>query len=176
MTKRAAMMLVFATSVASAQPPSMVELAPPRKTPFDRGRFGLGLGAGSTSAFGQRYYFVAGRAGYFVLDGVELELGGVVQWGDGPSIGRVTPGVRYVVQPLVGHFPLIPYVGVFYSHWFVGGGDAYPDQDSIGTRGGVLYVSGSIVLGLGIAYEHVVSTCAMDCSAIYPDLTISIAL
>jgi hypothetical protein len=63
---------------------------------------------------------------------------------------------------------------VFYSHWFIG--DAYSDQDAVGTRGGLLYVSGSVVLGLGVAYERIVSECTMDCSSVYPDFTLSIAL
>jgi hypothetical protein len=75
-----------------------------RKTPFDRGRFGLSFGAGSQTAFGARYFAVGGGAGYYVLDGVELGLGAQHQWGDGPSISRVTPSLRYVVQPLVGKF------------------------------------------------------------------------
>ena len=68
---------------------------------------------------------------------------------------------------------MVPYVAVFYTHWFVG--DAYGDVDALGTRGGLLYVSGSTALGLGVAYEHLVSECTMDCSSVYPDITISIA-
>lgn len=167
----AAILLAAATAHADS---ALGEAEPPRRTPFDQGRFGLSFGAGSTTAFGGRYFVIGGGGGYFVLDGLELGLAAAHQWGDGPSITRLTPAVRYVVQPLVGKFPLVPYAGVFYSHWFIG--DAYADQDAIGTRGGLLYVSGSVVLGLGIAYEHIVSECTMDCDAIYPDLTISIAL
>jgi hypothetical protein len=149
--------------------------APPRpRTPFDRGRFGLTAGAGTTSAFGERYFAIAAGASYYVLDGVGVGLGTQVQWGDGPTIFRTTPELRYVAQPLVGHWPVIPYVGVFYTHWFVG--DRIADVDAIGTRGGLLYVSGSVVLGLGVAYEHLVSPCTMNCSAVYPDITLSIAL
>ena len=176
--KRAALVLAGMTSVAYAQPGAGPdpEPEPARKTPFDRGRFGLSVGAGTTSAFGERYFSIAAAASYFVLDGVGIDLGSQVQWGDGPTIARTTPGLRYVAQPLVGVSPVIPYVGVFYSHWFVG--DAYVDIDAVGTRGGLLYVSGSVVLGLGVAYERIVSDCdsaMMNCSAVYPDLTIAIA-
>jgi len=160
---------------AQTNPVTAEEAEPPKpRTPFDRGRFGLSAGAGTTSVFDQRYFGIGVAAGYFVLDGVAIDLGTEVQWGDGPTILRTRPGLRYVAQPLVGKWPLIPYVAGYYTHWFVG--DAIADVDAVGTRGGLLYVSGSLVLGLGVGYEHLVSECTMDCSSVYPDLTISIAL
>jgi hypothetical protein len=159
-------------SVAHADPAE--DEAPRRRTPFDQGRFGFSAGAGTQSAFGERYFGISAGATYFVLDGVGVGLGGEFQWGDGPNIARLTPELRYVAQPLVGKWPLVPYTGVFYSHWFIG--DMVQDQDAVGARGGLLYVSGSIVLGLGIAFERIVSECTDDCSAVYPDLTIAVAL
>jgi hypothetical protein len=157
--------------------PAVPEPEPKRRTPFDQGRFSLTAGAGTSSALGQRYFGIGAGAMYFALDGVGIGLGTQVQWGDGPTILRTTPELRYVAQPLVGRWPLIPYAGVFYTHWFIG--DAFIDVDAVGTRGGLLYVSGSVVLGLGVAYEHLVSECdamTMDCSSVYPDITISVAL
>jgi hypothetical protein len=169
-----ALVVLLAGARAHAQSAPDPDALPPRpRTPFDRGRFNLS-GAGTTSAFGERYYAIGLGATYYVLDGVGLGLWTQVQWGDGPTIFRTTPDLRYVAQPLVGRWPLVPYAGVFYTHWFVG--SRIDDVDAIGTRGGLLYVSGSMVLGLGIAYEHLVSTCSMDCDAVYPDITISIAL
>jgi hypothetical protein len=144
-----------------------------RRTPFDRGRFSLSAGAGTTSAFGERHIAIGGSVGYFVLDGLALGLALQHQFGD-PSISLVSPELRYVAQPLVGRSPVVPYVGVFYSHWFVG--EPFLDIDAVGTRGGLLYVSGRLILGLGVAYERVVSECTMDCDLIYPDLTLAIAL
>ncbi|HTL34936.1 MAG TPA: hypothetical protein VL326_17525 [Kofleriaceae bacterium] len=175
MIRAFAMLLLFA-AVAHADPDPAApieEPAPRRPTPFDQGKFGFSAGAGSQTVLGGRYFGIAAGGSYFVLDGLALDLGAEFQWGDGPNIARLTPEVRYVVQPLVGKFPLIPYAAVFYSHWFIG--ESFIDQDAVGTRGGLLYVSGSLVLGLGVAYEHIVSTCDMDCSAIYPDLTIAIS-
>jgi hypothetical protein len=148
--------------------------APVRRTPFDRGRIGLSVGGGTTSAFGHPYYAIGGGVGYFVLDGVELGASGLVQFGSDPSIEKLSPSLRYVAQPLVGKTPIIPYVGAFYTHWFVGG--SYSDVDTVGGRLGGLYVSGQIVLGLGVAYEKIVSSCMMDCDSVYPDFTISLAL
>jgi len=120
-------------------------------------------------------HFALGAAvGYFVLDGVEVGLGGLYQFGDGPSISKLTPSLRYIAQPLVGRSPVIPYVGAFYNHWFIG--DGLADVDTLGGRGGLVYVSGQLVLGLGVVYERVISECVMDCSSVYPDFTISLAL
>jgi hypothetical protein len=148
--------------------------APARRTPFDRGRFGLSLGGGTTSAFGHPYYAIGGGLGYYVLDGVEIAASGLVQFGSSPNIEKVSPSLRYVAQPLVGKSPIIPYVGTFYTHWFVGGG--FGDVDTIGGRVGGLYVSGQIILGLGLAYERIESACTMNCDAFYPDFTIAFAL
>jgi hypothetical protein len=144
----------------------------PRGTPFDRGRVALRLGVGSQSALGHRYFVAGGGAGYYVLDGLELDLDGTVYLGDGPSIRAITPGARYVAQPLVGKWPVIPYGGVFYTHWFLG--EPYEDFDTIGARTGVVYLSGRFLLGIGIAYSHVLSDCAANCDQVYPDLSIGV--
>ena len=177
---RALALVALMTAVASAQPTAApgaqpgVQPEPELRTPFDQGRFGLSGGGGAGTAFGERYYAIALGASYFVLDGVGVGLASQVQWGNGPTITRVTPELRYVAQPLVGRWPLIPYAGVFYSHWFIS--SVYADVDAIGTRGGLLYLSGSIIVGLGIAYEHLVSECSTDCSSVYPDITIGFSL
>jgi hypothetical protein len=144
-----------------------------RETPFDRGRMNLGVGGGSTQAFGERYFGLGAGFGYFVLDGLELGVSALYQFGDGPSISKVAPQIRYVAQPLVGKWPLIPYVGTFYTHWFIG--ESFADVDAVGARGGLLYVSGHVLLGLGVAVEKTVSECVEDCTTAYPDLTISLA-
>ena len=148
---------------------------PKEPTPFDRGRMSLSAGGGTTSNFGERYFAIGASFSYFVLDGLAVGIGGVHQFGDGPSISKVSPEVRYVAQPLVGKWPLIPYVGVFYNHWFIG--DGYADVDAIGGRSGLLYISGHLLLGLGVAVERTVSECPdNDCVTVYPDLTISLSL
>ena len=150
------------------------EAPPPRRTPFDRGRFALSLGGGTQDFLGNHYYVVGGGVGYYVLDGVGIHLSGLVELGASPFIGKLSPELRYVAQPLVGVWPVVPYVGAFYNHWFISG--AYDDVDTIGAHAGLLYVSGQVILGLGVAVEHTVSTCTTDCNQVYPDLTISLAL
>jgi hypothetical protein len=168
--------IAIVVAIALAAAPAFADDAeePVRKTPFDQGRVSLTAGGGTTSAFGHPYYAIGAGAGFFVLDGVELGASGLVQFGSDPSIEKLSPSLRYVAQPLVGKTPIIPYVGTFYTHWFVGGG--FSDVDTVGGRIGGLYVSGNVILGLGVAYEKIVSQCTMNCDAIYPDLTIALAL
>ena len=158
--------LVLVASLAAALPAHA-------DTPFDRGKLGLSLAVGRQQAFDTSYIVAGAGVSYFVLDGLAVGLAAQHDFGNGPSIDLVSPSLRYVAQPLVGAWPLIPYVGAFYDHEFVGG---MPDLDGVGARAGLLYVSGRAVLGLGIAVERTISTCAVDCTTVYPDVTIGIAL
>lgn len=150
------------------------EAPPPRRTPFDQGRFALTVGGGTQDVLGQHYFVLGAGVGYYVLDGVGLHLSGLVELGASPFIAKLSPELRYVAQPLVGSSPVIPYVGTFYNHWFVSG--MYDDVDTIGARAGLMYLSGALVVGFGAAVEHTLSTCTMDCDTIYPDLILSVAL
>ena len=161
-------------ALALARTASADDVTPPEKTPFDRGRFGFGVGAGTLTSFDTQYIWVDASAGYFVLDGLELGALALHAFGSGPSISEVQPSLRYVARPLVGKSPVVPYVGTFYSHWFIGG--ANPDINTLGARAGLVFVShtdrGWLVLGLGAAYEHVLGACTQDCDSVYPDVTI----
>ena len=151
--------------------------APPprRKTPFDQGRFAISAGGGTASNLGHDYVAIGGSFGYYVLDGVLVAVHGLEEFGSGnPNIFELSPELRYVAQPLVGKWPIIPYVGGFYNHWFIG--DGVPDVDSVGGRAGGLFVSGNVVLGLGVVVEHIVSSCTNDCDSVYPDITIALSL
>lgn len=157
-------------SLAAAQP----EDPPPRPTPFDQGRFGLSVGASTQQSLGAHYFVIGAGVAYYLLDGLSIGLSGIQEFGDGPNISRLSPELRYVAQPLVYKWPVVPYVGAFYNHWFIG--DDYPDVDTIGARAGLMFVSGHLILGLGIAVEHTVSACTDACNDAYPDLQISFAL
>jgi hypothetical protein len=171
---RIALLAAVASTVAYGDD-EIIATEPEPATPFDQGRMNVSLAGGTTTNFDRRYFAVGAGFGYFVLDGLELGLSGVHQFGDGPSISQIQPRVRYVVRPLVGRWPLIPYAGVFYNHWFIG--DDYPDVDAIGGRAGLLYLSGRLLLGLGVAAERTVSECPDDeCWTVYPDFSISFAL
>jgi hypothetical protein len=172
---RGALLLVLLASFPAyadevAPPP---EPPPPPPTPFDQGRVAISAGGGTTSSFGHNYVVIGGSVGVYVLDGVLVAVHGLHQFGADPSISEVSPELRYVAKPLVGRWPVIPYVGTFYNHWFISG---QSDVDSVGGRAGGLWVSGNVVLGLGVVVEHIVSTCTMDCDSVYPDITIALSL
>ena len=137
-------------------------------TPFDRGRIGLSVTVGEQSSFGYNHVALGAGAGYFVLDGLELGAFALHEFGSGPSIDEVSPAVRYVAQPLVGSWAVIPYVAGFYNHWFLGGG--FSDLDTVGARAGLLHLQGRLIVGLGVAFEHTISTCT-ECNFVYPDVT-----
>jgi hypothetical protein len=139
-------------------------------TPFDQGHVSVHLAIAEQSAFGAYRFGLGAGVGYFVLDGLELGAFGLHMFGNGPSLEEVSPSVRYTAQPLVGSWPVIPYVGAFYNHWFVG--DGLSGVDTVGGRTGLLHLRGRLIVGLGIAYEHTVSTCASSCDAVYPDVTV----
>ncbi len=168
--RRLPYLLVLASNLAVAQP---IEIEPPTETPFDRGKKNLSVAGGAGNNLGEQYYAIGAGFGYFVLDGLELGASVLEQFGDGPSITKLAPQVRYIAQPLVGKWPLIPYVGAFYTHWVIGGG--IDDVDAVGARTGLLYVSGRILLGLGVAVEKTVSKCVDECTNVYPDFTISLS-
>lgn len=173
---RRALLLVLLASVAHADdapPAAPPPPPPPPPTPFDQGRVAISAGGGTTSSLGQQYVVIGGSVGYYVLDGVLVAVHGLHQFGSGPSISELSPELRYVAQPLVGRWPVIPYAGVFYNHWFIGG---LPDVDSVGGRAGGLWISGNVVLGLGVVVEHIVSDCTKDCDSVYPDITIALSL
>ena len=67
-----------------------------------------------------------------------------------------------------------PYVGGFFMRWIIG--DDLPDVSTAGGRAGIVsFGSSGWVLGLGVVYERVVSTCSGDCDDVYPDVTISVS-
>jgi hypothetical protein len=159
-----AALLICATAAAHADD----DPDAPRQTPFDRGRVSFSISAGEMSALGSNYLSAGVGLGYFVLDGLEIGGFALHEFGSGPSINQVSPSLRYVAQPLVGRWPVIPYAAVFYNHWFLGGG--FADLDTVGARTGLLHLSGHLIVGLGIAYERTISTCT-SCNSIYPDVT-----
>jgi hypothetical protein len=139
------------------------------RTPWDRGRIAISLSLGSEEAFGDDYFLVGAGVGYFVLDGLEVGVDGVRWFGGDPGISVVSPGLRYVAVPL--GWPVLPYVGGFYTHYFIGG--PFEDFDTVGARLGlVLHRGGGLILGGGAIAERIVSDCNEDCTSIYPELSV----
>jgi len=138
-------------------------------TPWDQGSIGLSIVLASQDAFGDSYIVVGAGVGYYFLPGLEVGLQGVQWFGGDPSVTVVSPELRYVAVPL--GWPLLPYVGGFYTHYFIG--DPFADADSVGTRLGLMYhQGGGLIVGVGAAFERFVSECSDDCSTIYPEISV----
>jgi len=138
-------------------------------TPWDQGSIAVSIVLASQEAFDTSYIAIGAGAGYYVLPGLEVGLQGVKWFGGFPSVTVVSPEVRYVAVPL--GWPLLPYVGGFYTHYFRA--DPYADFDSVGARLGLMYHPGEgLIAGVGGAFERFVSECFDDCSTIYPEISV----
>jgi hypothetical protein len=138
-------------------------------TPWDQGSISLSIMLASEQSFDDSYFLVGLGAGYFVLDGLELGLEGVQWFGGDPSVTVVRPQARYVVTPL--GWPLLPYLGGFYTHYFVG--DPFADLDTVGARlGAVFNQGGGFIIGGGAVAERIVSECDDECTSIYPEISV----
>lgn len=137
---------------------------------FEQGsvRASLGLGMG---AWGEERYFILGPGlGYFVLDGLALELDTQIWFIGDPSIFVLSPGVRYTVTQL-GDFK--PYLGGFYKHSFIKG---YDDTDGVGMRVGVSWsLSKNLLASGGMVFEHLLDCEGSSCNRFRPELGISLA-
>lgn len=156
-------------------PPS----APPKiPTPFDQGSIRLGLVLGwaqaSTGLSTINWVLLGVTGGYYVLDGLEPNLGANFWIGD-PFIATLSPGLNYVFHMV----PTVkPYVGAFYRHYFVTDNRfGWDDTDSIGARGGVYFMIGPMsYFGGGIAYEHFLDqNLFSNVDQVYPEITLAIA-
>ena len=168
MPARLAIVLAALLTLATALP---VEARGADAGPFAEGSVRGSLQAGSGGAFGNRYLVVGAGLGYYVFDGLEVGLEVDVWFGQEPTITRLTPQTRYVLY----FVPVLkPYVGAFYSHWFVGGGR--DDADTAGGRVGAFWVSGGgSYFGGGVVHEVILSECTVDCSDTYPEISVSIS-
>lgn len=164
-----------APTYSTPQPPT----EPPKiPSPFDQGRVRLGVVLGwaqASSGFSTINWVLLGLSGgYYVLDGLEPNLGTSFWIGD-PFIATVSPGLNYVFHMV----PTVkPYVGGFYRHYFVTDNSfAWDDTDSIGARGGVYFMIAPMsYFGGGVAYEHFLDeNLFSNVDQVYPEITISIA-
>ena len=135
-------------------------------TPFDQGKMYISIGGGYSSGSGASYFVLGAGFGYFVVDGLEAGLGGDVRLGSDPFVGTLTPRLTYYFHQI----PFItPYIGGFYSHWFIGSG--FEDLNSVGGRAGVVSVNGPLLLSLGVVYERFLG-CEYCGDDWYPELSI----
>ena len=167
------------TEVAAPPPPpepapSVEEVAPAPKGSglFARGSKRLSLLAGWGTAAGDDYLILGAGFGYYILSHLELGLDYEVWLFGDPTLQRLSPGVRYVLE----FGPLKPYVGAFYRHTFV---SDYSDFDQVGGRLGVYLIPRrGLFAGLGAVYERLLDCdddSVFDCDSVYPEVTIGFA-
>ncbi len=165
--RRTSSLLVFAAAlgfsgIGAAQPPTPAEPpapAAPAQPKWYSGKPYGWVSGGTTFAYGQTYGSVNVGAGWLMRNGLapNVELGSA--FGATPTIWSVRPGVSWFLP-----IPRVqPFIGAYYTHWFVGG-DGYSDQNGVGGRAGVSIGS---VLAVGVNYDHVLS-CPKDCDSWTP--------
>jgi len=140
--------------------------------PFSRGSTRLSVLVGSGFAANDNYLILGIGGGYYFLDHVELGLDYEVWLFGDPTLQRLSPGLRYVLE--LG--PLKPYIGAFYRHTFV---SDFNDFDQVGARvGAYLIPRRGVFAGLGAVYEHLLDCDedgVVDCNQFYPELTVGFA-
>lgn len=145
----------------------------PDQRPFLQGSPSLTLTLGSAWVGSNDYFILGAGLGYYVIDGLEVGVDGAIWLFDSPTIGTLTPQIKYVVHQI----PLIkPYIGTFYRHYFVG--DDFEDLDSVGARVGIYIVSNQgAYFGAGGLYEHMLdcNENVLECDDWYPELIVGIS-
>ena len=116
---------------------------------------------GTTFAYGQTYGSANVGVGWLMRQGIapNVELG--YAFGNTPAVWTVRPGVSWYLPIAV----IRPYVGAYFTHWFVS--DGYPDQNGVGARAGL---SLGRVLALGVTYDHALG-CSQNCDSWAPQIS-----
>jgi hypothetical protein len=140
---------------------------------FRQGRLELDAGGGLGVFNSEEYLLLLLGGGYYLRDGLSAGVTGEAWLGSSPSIGDVSPQVRYVF--LDSPWRLKPYVGAFYRRTFF---DHFqPPINSAGARAGlVLPLTRRAYATGGLVYEHYFS-CDTDfyssCDQVYPEIGVA---
>ncbi len=146
--------LIILSSVAAAQDAGV----------FAKGNKHFGAIAGLGSSFNQNYLILGGDVGYFVVDGLEVAIGGEGWLFQTPTIWKVTPQIKYTVYQMKS---VHPYVGAFYRHTFMS--EPFDNFDSWGGKAGVAYKKGRHMVSLGLVHEMYLDCDGDNCSDTYPE-------
>lgn len=158
-----------APPAVTAPPPPAPAAAPapaPQEPAQRKGRLYSWASIGTTFAYGQTYGSANAGVGYLMLHGIAPNVEVGYAFGNTPTLWSLRPGVTwYMPVPVVR-----PYVGTYYTHWFVGSG--FPDQDGIGGRAG--FSLGRVVT-FGVTYDHMFG-CNQNCDAWTPQISAGLSL
>ena len=143
-------------------------------SPFSVGSKSLGLILGSGEAFDENYTIVGAGFGYYVVDGLQVNIQAQAWLGGDRDINKITPGVQYVFSR---NEKLKPYLGTFFTRSFI---DDFEDQDSAGVRAGVIFsASSDFYMGFGVVYEDYLDCDEnrfVSCDDTYTELSIAFLL
>ncbi len=120
---------------------------------------------GTTFAYGQTYANANVGVGWLMRNGIAPNVEVGYAFGNSPTLWTLRPGVTWFMPIPTIH----PYVGAYYTRWFVGSG--LPDQNGIGGRAGI---SLGRVLSLGVSYDHALG-CDRNCDSWTPTLSAGIS-
>jgi len=148
--KIAAFAVALATALPLFAPPAAAQVA----GAFSAGRTELSITGGSGYAFNDSYLILGVGAGFYVVDGLNVGLGGQYWFGGDRNIYNITPSVEYVFYQVS---TVKPYLGAFYRRTYIEG---LPNLDSTGLRAGFYVQSGSRnYFGFGLVHQEF-----MDCN------------
>lgn len=159
------------TQVEEEQPAPVAEPAPtpqPARDPrvFGKGSIRASFILGFGTAYDNSYLLLGVGGGYYLANGLEVGLELLSWLGQNPTMLQITPEIRYVVWQTK---RLHPYGGLFYRHSMISG---RPDQDSVGSRFGIMYRRGGSYVGIGGVYNHLLDCddTAFNCDTVYPEV------
>ncbi|HET9597692.1 MAG TPA: hypothetical protein VFP65_19040 [Anaeromyxobacteraceae bacterium] len=153
---------VAAPPPATQQPAAAPAAAQPSKRPpiYTWGSIG------STFAYDATYVSLNLGVGMMWKYGLAPNAELSYAFGSEPSLWTLRPGVTWFL-PL----PMFqPYVGAFYTHWFVG--QNLPDQNGVGGRAGF---SLNRMVSLGVTYDHALG-CTTNCNVWTPQISASLSM
>jgi len=120
---------------------------------------------GTTFAYGQTYANANVGLGYLMRNGIAPNVEVGYAFGNSPTLWTLRPGVTWFMPIRT----ISPYIGAYYTRWFVGSG--FPDQNGIGGRAGI---SLGRVLSLGVSYDHALG-CDRNCDSWTPTISAGIS-
>jgi len=138
-----------------------------------RGDGMVAFSATGHSRFDHGYMLLGLAGGFAIADGLELSVGAVYWLGGDPPVWSVSPRARYFFWQVPIEYK--PYVGLGFSHWFVG--DELDDVNTAVARAGmagVISPRARLSFEAGGAAELLLQSCD-DCWAIYPEFALSVA-
>jgi hypothetical protein len=166
-------LLVLLLAVAAARAASDEDGAPDARSLFARGRLELAAGGGYGVFNDRSYVVLIGGGGYYLRDGLSAGLTGEAWLGSRPSIGDVSPALRYIFLDSAWRYK--PYAGIFYRRTFYSRG--LSPLNSFGGRAGLVFpLNPRAYLTGGAAYEHYADcdkSVYSSCDDVYPEVTLA---